>query len=147
MNFVSTISKLPYGPVALTLVGLVLSGCADIGDTYAEILFSDPATYELMNCTQLDAARQSLAVQNAEMQRVMTKAETGVAGPVVVELAYRNDWLKIRGQTRRVEEAWQRAKCATPAAPKSAASFPSASPPLVKPESVVVPVPSAKAIY
>ena len=41
----------------------------------------------------------------------MAKADTGVAGPVVAELAYRNEYVSVRGQARFAEEAWQRNKC------------------------------------
>ena len=54
----------------------------------------------------------------------MAKAETGVAGPVVAEVAYRNEYIAVRGQAEVAEEAWQRNKCretppgaAMPAAP------------------------------
>ena len=41
----------------------------------------------------------------------MAKAQTGVAGPVVAELAYRNEYISVRGQSRFAEEAWKRNKC------------------------------------
>ena len=41
----------------------------------------------------------------------MAKAQTGVAGPVVAEIAYRNDYIALRGQARLAEEAWQRNRC------------------------------------
>ena len=41
----------------------------------------------------------------------MAKADTGVAGPVVAELAYRNEYISVRGQAKFAEEAWQRNKC------------------------------------
>ncbi len=41
----------------------------------------------------------------------MTKAETGVAGPVVAEMAYRNDYIAVRGQSKLAEEAWQKNRC------------------------------------
>ena len=41
----------------------------------------------------------------------MAKAETGTGGAVVAELAYRNDYIAVRGQQRLAEEAWQRNKC------------------------------------
>jgi hypothetical protein len=133
--------------VALILAGVTLSGCAYNADDYAEILFSDPAAFEFQDCKQLGATRIALAGQNAEMERLMAKAQTGVGGPIVVEVAYRNDYLKTRGQMKRVEDVWRRNKCEAAAGPKSAASIAPASPSPVKPEGVVVPVPSANAIY
>jgi hypothetical protein len=47
----------------------------------------------------------------------MAKAETGVAGPVVAELAYRNEYVSVRGQARFAEEAWEKNKCASAPAP------------------------------
>ena len=60
----------------------------------------------------------------------MAKAETGVAGPVVAELAYRNEYISVRAQTKLAEEAWRRNKCqedgraATPAAAPAAPPAP-----------------------
>jgi hypothetical protein len=41
----------------------------------------------------------------------MAKAQTGTAGPVVAELAYRNDYIAYRGQQKLAEKAWQRNNC------------------------------------
>jgi len=53
----------------------------------------------------------------------MDKAQTGAAGPVVAELAYRNDYIAVRGQARFAEEAWQRNKC-VPSPPAAAVAAP-----------------------
>ena len=57
----------------------------------------------------------------------MAKAETGVGGAVVAEVAYRNEYVATRGQARLAEEAWQKNRCretipgsAMPVAPSSA---------------------------
>jgi hypothetical protein len=102
---------------ALLLLGLALSGCAQMSDGMSTA-FADPAQYELYDCPQLETARKALAVRSAELQGLMAKAETGFAGPVVAEMAYRNDYIGVRGQSRLAEEAWQRNKCReTPPAP------------------------------
>jgi hypothetical protein len=59
----------------------------------------------------------------------MRKAETGVAGPVVAEMAYRNDYIALRGQSKLADEAWEKNRCQeskpeakpAPAAPAPAA--------------------------
>jgi len=102
---------------ALLLLGLALSGCAQMSDGMSTA-FADPAQYDLYDCPQLEKARKALAIRSAELQGLMTKAETGFAGPVVAEMAYRNDYVAVRGQSRFAEEAWQRNKCReTPPAP------------------------------
>jgi hypothetical protein len=107
--------------VALLVLGIGLNGCANMSDSMTSA-FADPAKYDLYECKQLEAERKSLATRTAELQGLMAKAETGVAGSVVAELAYRNDYIALRGQTKLAEEAWQRNKCheTTPAAAPAA---------------------------
>jgi hypothetical protein len=102
-----------------------LGGCAEMSDGMSSA-FADPAKYELFECKQLETERKNLAVRSAELQGLMAKAQTGVAGPVVSELAYRNDYIAVRGQSKLAEDAWQRNKCVAtpekPAAPTTASA-------------------------
>jgi hypothetical protein len=114
----------------LLVLGIGLAGCAGMGDSMSSA-FADPAKYELYECKQLETERKSLASRAAELQGLMAKAETGVAGSVVAELAYRNEYIAVRGQTKFADEAWQRNKCVAtaPAAPDvSSSSVAPASP-------------------
>jgi hypothetical protein len=95
---------------AWLVLGIGLSGCANLSDGMTSA-FADPAKYSLYECKQLETERKSLATKIAELRGLMAKAETGVAGSVVSELAYRNDYLAARGQSNLAEEAWQRNKC------------------------------------
>src|SRR5882757_4086769 len=118
--------------LAPLVLAATLSGCADMGDTMTSA-FADPAKYDLYECSQLEGERARLSARAAELQGLMAKAETGVAGPVVAELAYRNEYISTRGQARLAEETWRRNKCketkpeAKPAA--DAKATPSASAP------------------
>ncbi|MBT1511855.1 twin-arginine translocation pathway signal [Bradyrhizobium sp. SRL28] len=96
--------------LALVALGAGLSGCAGISDTISPA-FADPAKYDLYDCKQLETERKGLATRTAEVQGLMRKAETGVAGPVVAEMAYRNDYIALRGQSKLAEEAWQKNRC------------------------------------
>ena len=121
---IARISSLPpllraAAGMALLVLGIGLGGCADMSDSLT-VAFADPAKYDLYECKQLEAERKGLAARAAELQGLMAKAETGVAGPVVAELAYRNEYVSVRGQARFAEEAWQRNKCHV-AAPSAAA--------------------------
>ena len=95
---------------AWLVLGLGLSGCANMSDSMTSA-FADPAKYSLYECKQLEVERKNLAVRAADLQGLMAKAETGVAGPVVAELAYRNDYIAVRGQSKLAEEAWQSNRC------------------------------------
>ena len=114
--------------LGLLALGAGLSGCADMGDTMTSA-FADPAKYDLYECSQLEPERTRLAARAAELQGLMAKAETGVAGSVVAELAYRNEYISTRGQARLADEVWRRNKCKEAkkddnAKPASAASVP-----------------------
>jgi hypothetical protein len=111
--------------LALVALGVGLSGCAGMSDAISPA-FADPAKYDLYDCTQLETARKGLATRTAELQGLMSKAETGVAGSVVAEMAYRNDYIAVRGQSKLAEEAWQRNRCqeSKPEVPPTIASAP-----------------------
>ena len=113
--------------MVLFVCGIGLAGCAGLGDGVASGAFVDPAKYDLYNCKQLETERKSLNVRAAELQGLMAKADTGAAGPVVAEFAYRNDLITARAQAKLADEAWRRNKCQdTP--PAAAAPTPPAPP-------------------
>src|SRR3954462_4432961 len=92
-------------------LGATLGGCANVGDSFASAAFVDPAKYEQFDCKQLEAERKALATRTAELQGLIAKAETGVGGSVVGELAYRNDYISARASFKLADETWQRNKC------------------------------------
>ena len=105
-------------------LGATLSGCAEVGDSMSSA-FADPARYELYDCKQLEPERRRIANALAENQGLMAKAQTGVAGSVVSELAYRNENIALHGQMHFAEEAWRKNRCretapAVPAGPPPA---------------------------
>ncbi len=110
---------------ALLGLGAGLGGCASMGDTMSTA-FADPARYELYDCKQLEKERKALDNRAAELVGLIAKAQTGVAGPVVAELAYRNDSISTQGQRKLAEEAWRQNKC-RPSPPATTAAAPAAS--------------------
>jgi hypothetical protein len=104
-----------------------LSGCANMSDSMTSA-FADPAKYELYNCKQLETERKAIAVRLAELQGLMSKAQTGTGGPVVAELAYRNDYIALRGQAKNADEAWVANKCRETSAKAAATPSPASSP-------------------
>jgi hypothetical protein len=96
--------------VALVAAGFALSGCAGMSETIAPA-FADPARYELYECKQLESERKGLANRTADLQRLIDKAQTGAGGAVVSELAYRNDYISVRGHAQLADDAWRRNRC------------------------------------
>ena len=112
--------------LALLTLGAGLGGCAGVGESLSSA-FVDPARYDFYECKQLESERKALANRGAEYQGLIAKAQTGVGGSVVAELAYRNDYISTRAQAKLAEEVWQRNKCHE--TPPTAASTPPATPP------------------
>ena len=95
---------------AVLACATLLSGCADMSDGMTSA-FADPAKYQLYDCKQLETERKTLSTRMAELQGLMNKAQDGFAGPVVAEVAYRNEYIAVRGQSKLAEEAWRKNKC------------------------------------
>lgn len=113
---------------ALLVLCPALAGCSGMSDSISTA-FADPAKYDLYDCKQLETERKSLAGRTAELQRLMAKAETGTGGVVVSELAYRNDYISVRGQTELADRAWRQNKCVeTPPSPPAPVAQPAAKP-------------------
>jgi hypothetical protein len=126
---------LAAGLMAGLALGALLSGCASVSDTISPA-FADPAAFELYDCKQLEASRKNLAARVLELQKLMDKAETGAGGAVIAEVAYRNDYVAVRGQQHFADEAWRHNKCQetpvaapAPPAPAGAAKSAPAAPP------------------
>jgi len=129
---------------ALLALGCGLGGCSSMSDGMTSA-FADPAKYDLYECKQLESERKNLATRAAELQGLIAKAQTGVAGPVVAEIAYRNEYIAVRGQANNAEEAWRRNKCHD--TPPSAATPTASSTPLAKDKPAHSLVRSGNAVY
>ena len=112
---------------------VLLSSCADMSDGMTSA-FADPAKYQLYNCKQLETERKTLAAKMAELQGLMSKAQEGVGGAVVAEVAYRNEYIAARGQAKNAEEAWVANKCRE--TPGGQAAAPATAPAVDKPTSM-----------
>jgi hypothetical protein len=108
-------------------LALGLGGCADIGDGYFSGAFVDPAKYDLYDCKQLDAERKSLAAQTVSLQKLIDTAHTGVAGTVVGEVAYRNNYTMVRASAKLADKVWLQDKCDMASPPPAAAPAPASA--------------------
>lgn len=103
--------------LAALLLAAQLGGCASMGDGMLSGAFVDPSIYDFYDCPKLETERRSLAARTAELQGLIDKANTGAAGSVVGELAYRNDYISARSQAKLAEQQWQKNKCVATAPP------------------------------
>jgi hypothetical protein len=132
-----------FAGAVLFALGAALAGCANMSDGMTSA-FADPAKYELYNCKQLETERKTLATKMAELQGLMSKAQSGVAGPVVAEVAYRNDYIALRGQSRNADAAWAANKCHETPAKTAATPAPA---PMPATPSGRAPMKSGNAVY
>ena len=137
---------LPRAVPGAILVALCagLSGCADMSDSMTSA-FADPAKYNLYDCKQLETERKSLAAKLTELQGLIDKAQGGFAGPAVAEIAYRNEYISVRGQAKNAEEAWVVNKCRETAPTGAKAAAPPAPP--AADRSAHPPMRSGSAVY
>lgn len=101
---------------ALLALGVGLSGCAggasdSLSLDNATLAFVDPARYDFYDCKQLQIERKNIAARIEELKKLMDKADTGFAGPVVAEIAYRNDYISALGQKKLADQTWKRNNC------------------------------------
>jgi hypothetical protein len=116
---------------ALLASGFALSGCGSVGDTISPA-FADPGKYQLWDCKRHEGERKNLANRTEELQKLMDKAKTGVGGSVVAEMAYRDEYVAVRGQAHFADEAWNSGKCSE-SAPEGATPSPAPAPKASKP--------------
>ena len=104
-------TRMAGAAMMLVAGGLLLGGCAGVGDSFASAAFVDPAKYDQFSCKQLEAERKALTNRTAELQGLILKAQTGTGGAVIGEMVYRNDYISARASAKSVEEMWERNRC------------------------------------
>src|SRR5436190_23486419 len=82
--------------------GMMLGGCAST-TVDESTFFADPSRYALYDCKALAAYRLSYAKRAEEIRALMVKAETGAAGSIVAEMAYRPDYVSAQAQLKSIE--------------------------------------------
>jgi hypothetical protein len=86
----------------LCFVAAALGGCATGGVT--SNIFVDPSRYDLYDCKQLRDERVKVDVRVAQLEGLIAKAETGVAGALVSGLAYQSDYAAARAQRDLIDQ-------------------------------------------
>ena len=107
----------------LCFVAAALGGCAAGG--VSSNIFVDPSRYDLYDCKQLATERVKVDVRVAQLEGLIAKAETGVAGALVSGLAYQSDYAAARAQRDLIDQKRALNNCsaepppviATPASP------------------------------
>jgi hypothetical protein len=97
---------LMIGAVASAL----LSGCAASDDTSARFLVQ-PDRYQLYGCRELAEAAQTIGARERELEELMTKAGSDASGRAVSSVAYRPEYLQLRGLMNEIRRTAAEKKC------------------------------------
>lgn len=100
----------------------LLAGCATGGVTSS--VFVDPSRYDLYDCKQLATARITVDARVVQLEGLIAKAETGVAGGLVSGLAYQADYSAARAQRDLIDQKLALNNCAAELPPVVVAPAP-----------------------
>jgi hypothetical protein len=102
------------------LAAALLSGCAASDDASGRFLVQ-PDRYQLYSCRELAEAAQSIGARERELEGLMTKAGSDASGRFVSTVAYRPEYLMLRGQMNEIRKTAAEKKCKfSPDAPPGA---------------------------
>ena len=94
------------GAVASALI----SGCAASDDASGRFLVQ-PDRYQLYSCRELAEVAQGIGARQRELEGLMAKAGSDASGRFVGTIAYRPEYLQLRGQMNEVRKTSAEKKC------------------------------------
>ena|SRR5262245_14560610 len=92
------------------LATALLSGCAASDDASGRF-FVQPDRYQLYSCKELAEAAQTIGIRERELEGLMTKAGPDPSGRFVSTVAYRPEYLQLRGQMNEVRKTAAEKNC------------------------------------
>lgn len=91
------------------LAAAALCGCAS-EDSAGRFLVT-PDKFVLYNCAQLSDAAQANFTRQQELEKLMAKAGTGGGAVIVSDLAYRPEYVQLRGEMSELRKATAAKNC------------------------------------
>ena len=101
------------GAAAVTLLAANLAACGSISDQATSRALTAPGKYTIYDCQDLDRRAKSVRERQVELEQLMDRASQGTAGTLVSGLAYRTEYLQVRGDLEELQNAAADKKCAT----------------------------------
>jgi hypothetical protein len=81
-----------------------LAGCAMSDDQAARFLVA-PDKYALYSCLEIATAAQAATARERQLQQLIAKADVEASGRLVSAVAYRPDYLTVRGELNELRAA------------------------------------------
>jgi hypothetical protein len=97
---------------ALALAALTLAGCAtsDSDDSAARFLVA-PGKFRLYNCEHIKIETARVVTRQRELEALMARSAAGSGGEFVNAVAYRPEYLSLRGEMIDLQRTAQEKKC------------------------------------
>lgn len=104
---------IPLRIFAALLAALSIAGCATnaSSDAAAERFLVAPGKYVLFNCTQIGQEAGENMQRQRELEALMMRAGPSSAGQLVSAVAYRPEYLQLRGQMTNLQRTAVDKKC------------------------------------
>ena len=98
---------------AAALAALALSGCA-MSDERAINLMVGEGAYTTYSCDDIARAIKAHVDRINQLRGLMAKAETGPGGDMVNAIAYRPEYLELRGELQELQRSATNRRCPAP---------------------------------
>lgn len=95
--------------VALSLSGL--AGCGTISEQTAETALVAPGRYTIYTCGEIESRMKSSRARALELEQVMARSAQATGGEFINVIAYRSEYLQVRGQLRAMAETAAERNC------------------------------------
>ena len=99
-----------YPLAGLLLAALLLAGCGG-GQDSAERFLVAPGKYVLFNCPQIKQTADEKMKRQRELEALMVKAGNDTAGRMASAVAYRPEYVQLRGEMTDLRQAAVDKKC------------------------------------
>jgi hypothetical protein len=107
-------AKAVGGGLAATFIGilpLTLAGCGSISDQTAASALVSPGKYSLYTCPDIEQRARTVRTRLLELEQLMTRAERGTGGELVNAIAYRTEYLQMRGELDELAKSTAEKNC------------------------------------
>jgi hypothetical protein len=104
-------------PILSAAALVTLAGCGLPDDMALSMV--DRGKYTFYNCDQLAAAAREKANREHELRSAMTQAASGAGGALVNAIAYRSEYLTVKGELQELQITAREKECREVIVPQS----------------------------
>ena len=100
------------GSAVVITVALGLAGCASISEQTARVVFAAPGKFDDKNCQEIENLIVGNRARQKDLEQLMARADQAPSGGFVNAIAYRPDYVQVRGDLERLAKAREDKQCA-----------------------------------